>query len=122
MDFGQKNNQISELRKINSYYFENYLNVYKDEDFYFYNISDSINIEEVTNPEYFYFYRVLGTKAWTHVSYDVYNTIHLWWLICLINGINNPVEFPENGKLLKILKVEYLRSVLDEIKKRKKNG
>ena len=95
------------------------MNVFKDNDFYFYNLADSINIEEVTNSEYFHLYRVIGNKAWTHISYDLYNSIHLWWLICLINGIDNPVKFPENGKVLKVLKVEYVKVVLDEIKKRK---
>jgi hypothetical protein len=122
MDFGKKNNQITDLRKLNSYYFENYLNVYQDNDYYFYNLADSINIEQITNPEYFYLYRVIGTKAWTHISYDVYNTINLWWLICLINGIDNPVQLPENGKLIKVLKNDYLKTVLTELKRKKSNG
>jgi hypothetical protein len=119
MEFGRKNNQIPELRNLNSYHLENYLNVYDNEGYYFYNLADSINIENINNPEYFYLYKVISNKSWTLISYENYNTIHLWWLICLINGIDNPVNFPENGTILKILKNEYVGEVLSRIKSKK---
>jgi len=118
MEFGKKNNQIADLKRINSYYFENYINMYEDNGYYFYNLASSINFENIDNPEYFYLYRVNSNKSWTLISYENYNTIHLWWIICLLNGIDNPVKFPDSGTVLKILKAEYVGDVLDKIKKK----
>ena len=52
---------------------------------------------------------------WTTVSYNAYKTIHLWWLICMLNKIRNPVKFPERGMIIKIIKPDYVNLVLREI-------
>ena len=36
------------------------------------------------------------------ISYKIYGTIAYWWLIMMINGIQNPLKDMEIGTLLKI--------------------
>jgi len=36
------------------------------------------------------------------VSYKAYGTVNYWWVICLANGIDSPLETLEVGTLLKI--------------------
>ena len=40
----------------------------------------------------------------------------LWWLICLANKINNPLNLAEVGQKLKIIKREFIKFILDEIR------
>ena len=53
---------------------------------------------------------------YTLISYKLYNTIQLWWLICAVNGIVNPVVFPLANTELMVLKPQYVRGVLQAIK------
>jgi hypothetical protein len=36
------------------------------------------------------------------ISYKVYKTVKYWWLICIVNSINNPLIDIEEGMILKI--------------------
>ena len=74
----------------------------------------SIIFPDNLNENLFYTITVNDKTPWTTISYNVYNTIELWWLIVLINKISNPV-LPSSKTTLKILKPEYIRSVLSQI-------
>ena len=36
------------------------------------------------------------------ISYKNYGTVDFWWIICLVNGIENPLDDLEEGQILKI--------------------
>lgn len=50
------------------------------------------------------YYRVLGidTMRPDLISYRHYGTPHFWWIIMLINGIDNPLTGIVAGQILKI--------------------
>jgi hypothetical protein len=52
----------------------------------------------------------------TLLSYQLYGTTYLWWLICILNGIQNPFDSSIRGKKIKILRKQYIKTVLDSIK------
>lgn len=61
------------------------------------------------------------------LSYDIYNTTELWFIICMINDVIHPASFTKNKLLL--LKKTDLRVINDifmiddiRIKNNKKNG
>ena len=54
--------------------------------------------------------------AWTALSFQEYGSIRLWWLICVTNGILNPVLLPEPGTIIKVIKPEYVRDIIEQIK------
>lgn len=113
-ELGYQNN-ISELPTLNEFRYENLFKVYKIDDYYIYNIINTLKLDDDIDPEFYYIYTVKRPMAWTIVSYENYNTIDLWWLICIMNDIMNPVQFAESGTELKVLRPEYVRIVVDRI-------
>jgi len=67
--------------------------------------------------EYYDIYEWETNDTWFLISYKIYNTIDLWWLICKMNNIVNPLDPIKEGTPLKILKEEYLESVLEPLNK-----
>lgn len=62
------------------------------------------------------YYTVQAKDTWPLISYKFYGTIELWWIVCKLNGIINPLDFPEAGTLLKILDDSYVKSILQDLK------
>lgn len=50
------------------------------------------------------YYRVNGIDLMRPglISYRHYGTVHFWWIIMLVNGIDNPLTDIEVGQILKI--------------------
>jgi len=103
----------------NSY--ENIFRIYtskyfSDKEFYFYNILNSVYIPKDVPPAYYYTITINRLLPWTAISYNEYRTMNLWWLICAVNQISNPVRYPVPGTQLKIIRPEFVRTILDNIK------
>ena len=83
-----------------------------------YNINRTMMLQNIdtTPPNYFDLYQVKQNDTWLLISYNQYGTTLLWWLICKINGIINPIEDPEVGTELKILKTEFVSKIITGIK------
>jgi hypothetical protein len=113
---GKYQNKISGLPELKTTKYETIFKLYKNNDnFYFYNILKAINLPVNLDETKVYYQSVVAKMPWTLVSYNAYNTIDLWWLICLTNNIFNPLKFPDQGTLLKIIKPIYVTQILDEI-------
>ena len=112
----QYHKDIEGLNEISSVNFENIFTMHKDGDYHFYNILKTINFSKDLKDEFYYNYRVRSNVAYTTLSFKFYNTINLWWLIVLLNNINNPVEFIKPGTVLKVLKQQYVSGLLNTIK------
>ena len=115
----QTQNDISTLPQLESFRYENLFNVYTDVNGrYFYNILSKVNFPQNMQPEFYSTYTVPANgMPWTYISYKIYNTILLWWLICAVNGIQNPVFLPQAGTQLKYLNPEYVRTVIAQMNK-----
>ena len=50
------------------------------------------------------YYRVNGVDLMRPflISYKLYGTVRFWWIIMLVNGIDNPLSDMEVGQILKI--------------------
>lgn len=114
-------NDFTDLPKLNNENYENIFQVYTDEDKkYFYNILQTIAVPSSLPEGYFDYYQTKYGDTWPLISYKVYRTPNLWWLILPFNNILDPTQMPENGTKLKILKVQYARNVLNQISVQKK--
>jgi len=117
IDLGKYQNDITKLGSLSPSRYENIFKLYLDgNNDYFYNILNSINIPEEIDKTYYYVVVVNRRVPWTTISYEQYQNIDLWWLICLINNINNPIKFAEPGKELKIIRQEFVPLILNNIK------
>lgn len=116
---GKKQNSITELEQLKSTRYENIFKLYKNEDsIYYYNLLQSIYLPENIDDTLVYYQQVSTKMPWTAISFNAYKTIDLWWLICLTNKVYNPVKFPENGAVIKIIKPQYVSNILDEIRRK----
>lgn len=102
-------------------YYENIFNMYKDTNengdmYYFYNIGKKVTLPENIDDSVFDYFSVPDTLPLTTISYQVYGSIHLWWLLLLCNNIQNSLKLITPGSVIKIIKKEYLASVLNSLK------
>ena len=101
---------------MSEYAYERIFKMYKDDDkFFAYNILKTVRIPYNLDDDACYYYRMSGKTTWAGLSFNHYGTINLWWLICLSSGIRNPVQIPEPGTILRIIKPSYVRTVIDAI-------
>ena len=121
-DLEQYQNQIQELPSLEDVRYENIFKVAKTDKFFFYNIIKKISIPKDIQSDIYYELRINSSKPWTTLSNEIYGTQDLWWLICLVNSIYNPINNPTLGEVYKIIKPDYVNPILVEIKKLTRNG
>lgn len=113
---GQYQIQIPELPALSRFNYERIFRLYKTENNqYYYNLLQSITMPNEVDETKIYYMTVRQRQPWVMISFKAYQTIELWWLICLINKIDNPLTMPQSGTVLKILKPEFIPQVLKEI-------
>jgi len=114
---GEYQNNIEELPKISPTRYENIFKIYttNNKQFY-YNILNTIQLPDDINPSIYYNILVSQKMPWSMISFNEYQTMDLWWLICLVNKINDPISLAEIGTNLKIIRTEFIKFILDEIK------
>lgn len=110
-----KQSEIKDLPNLDDYSYANIFSVYQDGDLYFYNLLNSVNFPVDINPNYYNEYELPHGMSWTLISYRMYKTIKLWWLICAVNQITNPLEMPPAGTKIKILTVSAVNQVLRKL-------
>ena len=77
--------------------------------------SYSLN-EAVTDQTVFYdTYQMESMEWWENISYQFYNTPTLWWVLCIMNNVQNPFEELEPGQETKILRGNYLYQLIKEM-------
>ena len=83
----------------------------------FLNVFRSYSVaEEVYNNESIFDYYTVQDDDWLdNISNFHYRTPFLWWVVALFNGITNPYEELEEGKVLRILKYSQIYTIFDDI-------
>jgi len=116
-DFGKFQEDVTELSTLEQYRYENIFKIYEtgDKDFFYYNILKKIKIPDDID------YNLFSTVAYnnalpiTTLSYRIYGTTYLWWLIMVVNNIANPAKIA-GGTRITFIKKQYLKPVIDSIK------
>lgn len=115
-ELSKTQNEIPALGNLNDFAYENIFSVYKEDDHFGYNILKTVKLPDELDPDTFTYVRIVGKTSWTALSFAEYRTIRLWWLICITNGILNPVILPEPGTVIKIIGPTFVRGVIDQMK------
>ena len=84
-----------------------YLNIFR---------SYILNRSNLNNDSFYNLYEVDNDVWLDTISFRVYQTPNLWWVIAIVNNISNPFEELYPGKILRILKPNYIYNILKEIK------
>ena len=112
-----RHNDIQDLEKLDVENMENIFNVYQDENsMYFYNLLQTITFPPNLPLNLFTPYAIGQSENWPLISYKTLKNTGLWWMICLINNIQNPVISPIPGEILKIPKPELVREILTQMR------
>lgn len=105
----------------NTFSFLRLFNVLLDEDreTKFLNIFRSYvaNEDVYSNVAFFQSYEVSNGEYWDNVSYNLYKTPFLWWIIALLNNTVNPFEELEDGQQLIVLREDYVYTLTSDLEK-----
>ena len=110
----KKRKQIKELSNIDLKHLENMFVIKQDNDgVYYYDLTDTIymNPDDLT-PTSYQEYKISNGDNFYSLSYRYYNTFQLWWVIAIVNNIDNPFEI--NNMIGKIIKIPVI-SVVNQI-------
>jgi len=109
---GVEKNRFSFLRLFNTLLDE-------DRETKFLNIFRSyvVNEDSFTEIGFFNTYEVANGDYWDNVSFNLYNTPYLWWVIALLNNITNPFEELDEGDILNVLKDDYVYQLTTDLEK-----
>lgn len=114
-DLQKYRNEINELVNIKYTRYENIFQVAKNDSYYFYNILKKVNFPNDIDSRLFDEVIVTTNIPYTTLSQQYHGTQDLWWLICLVNKIQNPVTNIKAGTKLKILTNDAVSRVLAAI-------
>ncbi len=115
-NLNKKRSEAIELGLINEEFYENIFSLYKIDKHFILNLMKKVSIPSGSIDEQYIYYKVINYNApWTSVSFSEYGSIRLWWLICIMNNIMNPIHNIPPGTVLKFLKPEYVSAVLQVI-------
>ena len=113
----------TEVTNLSGAEFDRYENIFKlytqptnGKEFYFYNILNKIEFPENMNSQFFDLHIVKSRIPLTTVSYDLYETMHNWWILYLINKqVLKNQFYVKGGTQLKFIKPEYLPAIFTEM-------
>jgi LysM repeat protein len=114
-----KQNDIIDIdvNQLNSQNLENLFNIFEtDDNEYFYNITKSVHFPEDLSPYIYIDYVVTPKDTWPLISWKAYKNVKLWWLLCALNHIENPVEPLNPGVVIKVLQPAYVKDILSQIR------
>ena len=116
---GKTRDKIEQLDTLSRELYENIFKVSlidnKDKSFYFYNTLNRVIFPDNIDKDVFDIKVLNVDTPWTTLSYQIYGSISLWWVIFLLNKPEY-VFLAKAGKQYKYIKPEYMQSVLQNLK------
>ena len=64
---------------------------------------------------YFQYYRVMDRDTWPLISFKVYNTVELWWLLMKLNNVLDPMFEPEKDTSIRYVSAGDVNTILQLI-------
>ena len=107
----------------NPSFYENSFNMYEvinsnSDSYAFYNILNKSSMPDDLDDAIYEYYKIEYDIPLTILSYNIYNDISLWWIIMLVNKLNNPVVNLQQGSIIKAVKPEFVNAFTKSIKER----
>jgi LysM repeat protein len=109
-------NSVPDLPNLAEDRYENIFNVYQDEDnYYYYNLLQTVKIPTNLPSSLFTQYNVSPGDTLPFISYKLFGTINLWWIICHLNNIEDPTQILQPGSTLNIPNSNIIQEILTQI-------
>ena len=96
---------------------ENFFDVYEDKtsygDPFAYNLNSTVYFEGIPQLEH----KLQHDMFWTTLSYEIYQTTRLWWLLMKVNnvGVDEIFEPVRAGSTVKYIDKDVVRDVIMDI-------
>jgi hypothetical protein len=105
-----------ELPQLNSNHKENMFSVKRDDDgTIYYDLTDDIHIDPVNlEPTDYIVHEITENENFYSISYDYYNTTNLWWVVPILNNIENPFKL-KVGEKIKLPNGSLLDNILNAV-------
>lgn len=119
MNIGEQQNNIANLPSLDLERYENIFRLYTTtndnrDSYYFYNIANKVIIPEQLDKEIIAEIDVATPVPWTTLSYKIYGTQFLWWLIVLINKPQN-IFYADSGISYKYIVPNAIPRIINSI-------
>ncbi len=115
---GKNRNNIADLESLSSELYENIFKVNlienKDKNFFFYNTLNKIIFPEDLSGDTYEDMIVQVDTPWTTLSFNIYGTINLWWVVYLINKPKY-IFLVKGGSTIRYIKPDAISSVLNSM-------
>ena len=109
-------NDIDTLPKLSLENMENIFSVYQDDtQRYFYNLLETVQIPSNLPANLFSPYNVKYGDTWPYISFKIYGTPNLWWLILHANRILDPTVMPLPGQTLQCFKALVAGDIITQV-------
>jgi hypothetical protein len=81
------------------------------------NVWRSYSLNELITDETIFYqtYEIQNEDWWDNISEIFYDSPNLWWVLCIMNNIENPFEEIEAGQETKVLRENYLYQLIKEM-------
>lgn len=116
---GKKASSIRGLENLSSELYENIFRVNQiknnDKNFYFYNTLNKVIFPDNLRGDIYNDLIVQVDTPWTTLSFNIYGTIDLWWVVYLINKPKY-IFLAKSGSKIRYITPGAIRSVLNSIK------
>ena len=114
---GKYQKSILSLNDLDQYRYENIFKLYQtgDKNFYYYNIAKKIELPSTLEDRFFSTLILPSNLPLTSLSFDIYGTINLWWLILIVNKIQNPIKDIPSGRKIKFVKPKFVPVIIESI-------
>jgi len=108
-------------KQINNFSFLRLFNILLDEDretkfmniFRSYILNDSV----FTETAFYNTYKVANGEFWDNISYNLYDTPYLWWILAILNNTVNPFEELEDGQIIKVLREDFVYTLVKDLER-----
>jgi hypothetical protein len=108
-------------KQIRTFSFLKLFNILLDEDreTKFMNIFRSYIVNEnvFTETAFYNTYQVSNGDFWDNISYKLYNSPYIWWMLAIINNTVNPFEELEDGQIIKVLREDFVYTVVKDLER-----
>ncbi len=115
---GAKRNQVEELEGLSRNLYENIFNVglvnNDGKSFYTYNLLNKVIFPETIDSNVIDEITLTSDKPWTMLSFQLYGTIELWWVVYLLNKPDYIFKAKANTPY-KFIKSDFISNVLQQI-------
>ena len=83
-----------------------------------YNIMRTVAFDELSDipDSFFSYYLIKEHDTWPLISYKLYNTIDLWWLLIKLNNITDPFFEPPANTRVRYVTQDEANNILTTIK------